>query len=100
MFVKSLQWDADQPHNLEKGQHQKVTEIINTANRNKFQGPNGYKGAPHSKQRTCLDTVNKQINGSVRRRKNMDTCQTTSMNKPVGSKWVNKAKQSKGENKA
>jgi hypothetical protein len=44
--------------------------------------------------------VNKLINGSVGRRKHTDTCQTTSMNKPVGSKWVNTVKQSKVENKA
>jgi len=45
-------------------------------------------------------TVNKVTNGSVGRRKNMDTCQTTSMNQPVGSKLVNTVKQSTGENKA
>jgi hypothetical protein len=36
--------------------------------------------------------VNKLTNGSVGRRKNMDTCQTTSMNKPVGSKCVDTVK--------
>jgi hypothetical protein len=89
---KGLTGEADQPHNLEKQQHRKVAGTINMVTKNKFQVPCRYKGALHSKQQKCLDTVNYRINGSVGRRKNMDTCQTTTMNKPTGSKWVNKVK--------
>ena len=53
-----LTGDVDQPHNLEKQQHQKVTETINMVTKNKFQVPNGYKGTLHIKGHA----VNKLIN--------------------------------------
>lgn len=88
-FHKELTGDVDQQHNLDKQQHQNVAETINMVTKNKFRVPSGYEGLSTANKGHA---VNKIINRSVGRRKNMDTCQTMSMNEPVGSKLVNSVK--------
>jgi hypothetical protein len=82
---------------MEKQQHRKGTEAINMVIKTNSGYPMAIKELSTANKG---HTVSKLINRSVGRRRNMDTCQTVSMNKPVGSRWVNIVKQSKGENKA